>query len=193
MVVHPVEYYNANAREYARKTMALDVTHLYNKFLPRLPKGAHILDAGCGSGRDSLYFLQQGYRVSAFDASPALVKEANDVLPIDVQVMELENMNYQPETFDAIWACASLLHLTPDTIQEILTTLKSLLKPKGLFFCSFKKGTGTWIDNLGRRFLNMSEKELSQLLNKCQYTNIDTFSNTGPNNEGWINATATPL
>ncbi|RJG50514.1 class I SAM-dependent methyltransferase [Motilimonas pumila] len=50
---------------------------LYNRFLPLVKQHGKILDAGCGSGRDSLHFLQRYYQVEAFDASPALVELAS--------------------------------------------------------------------------------------------------------------------
>ena len=40
-----------------------------DKFLSYLSAGSYILDFGCGSGRDSKYFLEKGYRVDAVDGS----------------------------------------------------------------------------------------------------------------------------
>lgn len=57
-------------------TLDVQMQSLYDKFLPHLAAGSHILDAGCGSGRDSRYFLQQGFEVTALDASWPLVLHA---------------------------------------------------------------------------------------------------------------------
>ena len=67
------EFYNINAKDFYERTVSLDIKNLYEPFLERIEKGAHILDAGCGSGRDTKYFLDQGYKVSAFDASSEMV------------------------------------------------------------------------------------------------------------------------
>ena len=71
------EFYNINAKDFYERTVSLDIKNLYEPFLERIEKGAHILDAGCGSGRDTKYFLDQGYKVSAFDASSEMVKLAS--------------------------------------------------------------------------------------------------------------------
>lgn len=58
---------------------------LYQEFLPRLPKGGYILDAGCGSGQDAFFFDQKGYRVSAFDGSDAIASLAREKTGLSVQ------------------------------------------------------------------------------------------------------------
>ena len=186
MVIQPVDYYNANARRYAEETMGLDMTQIYQRVLPKVPKGGHILDAGCGSGRDSLYFIKQGYRVSAFDASPGIVKEANRVLPFQVQQMTFENLEYEPKSFDAIWACASLLHLLPKDLPTVILRLQKTLKPDGLLYCSFKNGDGLRIDDFGRRFLDMNERGLQSLLTDCGFANTYFFESVGAG-DNWIN------
>jgi len=67
-----VNYYDTHADAFFSETQGVDMAPLHQRFLARLPVGAHILDAGCGSGRDSKVFLQLGYRVTAFDASAKL-------------------------------------------------------------------------------------------------------------------------
>ena len=60
-------YYNTNAKIYFESTIAADVSPLREKFLYLIPEGGHILDLGCGSGRDSKAFRDMGYHVSAID------------------------------------------------------------------------------------------------------------------------------
>ena len=55
-----IRYYNLNAREFALGTVSVDFEFTQKKFTDRLPKNAAILDFGCGSGRDTKYFLSQG-------------------------------------------------------------------------------------------------------------------------------------
>ncbi|MCH9625294.1 MAG: hypothetical protein S4CHLAM123_04650 [Chlamydiales bacterium] len=66
--MHSVEYYNKNAEAFVVGTVKCDVSSAYANFLPHLVQGATLLDAGCGSGRDSLYFKEEGFQVTAFDA-----------------------------------------------------------------------------------------------------------------------------
>lgn len=72
-----VAYYNKNAQQFLDETLHVDMSALYDAFLPLLSENAHILDAGCGSGRDSREFLARNYRVTAFDASEKLASLAS--------------------------------------------------------------------------------------------------------------------
>jgi SAM-dependent methyltransferase len=109
----------------------------YSLFLPYLPKGASILDAGCGSGRDSLHFLEQGYKVEAFDNSSAMVEHARALTGLAVRKLSFAELDYD-STFDGIWACASLLHVPRVELGFVFGLLHRALKPKGLLYCSFK-------------------------------------------------------
>ena len=58
-----IRFYDEHADDYVRATVGVDMQSLYEPFLSRIPKGGRILDAGCGSGRDSRAFLDRGYSV----------------------------------------------------------------------------------------------------------------------------------
>jgi SAM-dependent methyltransferase len=83
----------------------------YGQFLPLLPKRANIIDAGCGSGRDSKHFLALGHKVIAFDTSSKLVKLATKFTQFDIQCSSFLEFNTKDNSQDGIWACASLLHV----------------------------------------------------------------------------------
>lgn len=72
-----LEYYNRNAKIYCDQTLVGNLQENYNKFLKHLPPNAYILDFGCGSGRDSKYFLDNGYKVKAIDGSIEMCKLAS--------------------------------------------------------------------------------------------------------------------
>lgn len=60
-----LQYYNANAKSFTANTFFVDFSQIQQEFLITLPPGAYILDFGCGSGRDTKYFLEHGYKVDA--------------------------------------------------------------------------------------------------------------------------------
>ncbi|HJD58451.1 MAG TPA: class I SAM-dependent methyltransferase [Rickettsia endosymbiont of Ceroptres masudai] len=64
--------------------MNADLSDNYKEFISYLAKQAHILDAGCGVGRDIKYFLSQRYQVTAFDGSTEMVKLATKETGINV-------------------------------------------------------------------------------------------------------------
>ena len=62
-----IEYYNQNADMFAQGTRLVDFTVVQERFRKMFPVGSRILDFGCGSGRDTKYFLEKGYQVAATD------------------------------------------------------------------------------------------------------------------------------
>jgi 2-polyprenyl-3-methyl-5-hydroxy-6-metoxy-1,4-benzoquinol methylase len=105
-----VSYYNENAQAYFDQTVQANVGDLRSRFLKHVPFGGKILDAGCGSGRDSLAFHRAGYLVAAFDASLEMCRMAREYSQLSVMEMAFQEMTWRNE-FDGIWACASLLHV----------------------------------------------------------------------------------
>ncbi len=137
--MNSARFYDEHAQDFYNRTVDTDLIHLYEPFLALLPPGAHILDAGCGSGRDSLYFKQHGYRVTAMDASAELGKLASQLLGQPVLHLRFQDIAFV-DAFDAIWACASLLHVPRGEIDDVFGRLTTALKLGGIFFVSFKYG-----------------------------------------------------
>ena len=157
-------FYEQNAAEFFNATLHIDASPLHEQFLPLLPNGGSILDAGCGSGRDALAFKQQGYKVKAFDACAALSALAQVLTGLPVQTCRF--MAFESNTqFDGIWACASLLHLPIAELANNISHLAKYLAPDGFFYCSFKYGTGEQ-NRDGRHFINMTEEKLIRVLEK---------------------------
>jgi len=148
-------YYDSNAEAFVESTLHVSMDELYREFLPQVSGGGHILDAGCGSGRDALYFKQRGYRVSAFDGSQAITSLARQKTGLPVQHRFFSEIN-ETSTYDGIWACASLLHLPLSDVQHAIGRLWNALKPDGTFYMSFKVGQGERIHN-GRHFTDADE------------------------------------
>jgi SAM-dependent methyltransferase len=183
-------YYRQNAEAFYGETIAVGMDPLYDRFLPRIPAGGHILDAGCGSGRDSRAFIERGYRVTAFDASPELARLASRYIGQEVPVMHLEDTHWH-RVFDGIWACASLLHVPAAGLHEVMQRLGRALKPGGILYASFKHGHGEREHN-GRRFTDLDEPGLAALLAQVPgLTPIETWVTAdvrpGRSAESWLN------
>ena len=67
-----INYYNLNAKNFIENTQNADMHIPQNRFHRLLAEHASILDFGCGSGRDTKFFLQKGYDVTATDGSAEL-------------------------------------------------------------------------------------------------------------------------
>ena len=185
-----LRYYNNNAETYAEQTRYLDVSQLYTDFEECLCPGARILDLGCGSGRDSKYFLEQGYDVSAIDGSEKLCRYAAAYAGIPVQEMRFEDF-HEINCYEGIWACASILHLSYEELKEVLSNIYEALVPNGIFYTSFKYGIGEK-ERGGRHFTDMTEESLGELLKEfpCFRVTDEWISGDvrpGREAEGWLN------
>ena len=185
-----VTYYDNNAQTFFSTTSQVDASELYSEFLPLLKPESHILDAGCGSGRDTLAFIKADFKVTAFDASSRLVELASKHTGQVVKVAEFTR--FQSEVlFDAIWACASLLHVPPQDLPDVFSHLASYLKPEGVFYCSFKFGDGI-TERDGRCFTNLEERSLRKVIDgtelEVRSTWISADLRTDREAEKWLNA-----
>jgi SAM-dependent methyltransferase len=154
-----ISYYDQNAENFFDNTVDADLSKLYQEFLPLVIPKSFILDAGCGSGRDSKFFLSKGYNVTAFDASKELALKACAHAGLDVGVTTFDKFE-STNLFDGIWACSSLLHVPSNQINSIFSHLSRFLKKDGVFYCSFKYGAFD-IERDGRYFTNADEERLS--------------------------------
>lgn len=188
-----ISFYDSNANKFIDDTVNVDMHSIYKEFLPLLESHAHILDAGCGSGRDSKYFLDKGYAVTAFDASEALANSASKLIGQKVAQCLFENFQSE-EYFDAVWACASLLHVASDEISCAFSRLAKQLKSGGVFYCSFKYGNED-ISRNGRDFTNADEARLSTFIENSGLLIKKTWitSDVRPERqeEKWLNAILT--
>lgn len=186
-----VVYYDKNAAEFTRGTESVDMSHLYGEFLPLVPEGGRILDAGCGSGRDAVFFKRQGYVVSAFDASFELAAIASRGMGTPVKVMSFTDLESDSE-YDGIWACASLLHVSTSEMDEVLNRLTRALKPGAVLYVSFKYGTAEVIRD-GRFFNDYDENKFQALIERHNDLSVAKMwqtndSRPGRQSEVWLNA-----
>lgn len=155
-------YYNQNADAFVEGTQTADMSEQYCFFLKYLSPGCKILDLGCGSGRDSAYFSSLGFEVTAVDGSDELCKRVKENYGINALCIKFEDMSFSAE-FDAIWACASLLHVKKADMPNVMDKVFDALKPGGILYASFKYGRDERVSN-GRFFNDYTEDDLGSLL-----------------------------
>ena len=177
-----LEFYDAHAKEYAELTVNADMSKQYAKFLAYLLTGTSsldindgdaanqsvgntqisILDAGCGSGRDSLAFMQLGYYVTMLDASAGMCKCAEALTGQKALCMSFDEISFDNQ-FDGIWACASLLHVPKKELETVFAKFHRALKDNGILYASWKYGESERQD--GERFYcDMTEEKLKNVL-----------------------------
>ncbi|MFT5725902.1 MAG: SAM-dependent methyltransferase [Desulforhopalus sp.] len=185
-----LSYYSENATKFAEGTVGVDMREFYDEFLPLLPEGGTILDAGCGSGRDTKYFLEHDYDVVAFDNCPEIVTIASEYTDHNIQLLSFSDVNFIDQ-FDGVWACASLLHVSSDKLPHALLRLSKSLKPNGILYTSFKFGIGEVVR--GKRFFrDYTESSFDNLLKGLSDFKLIKYWKTsdlrpGRQNEKWLN------
>ena len=184
-----IEYYNKNAKEYVNKTIELDMKSVYEHFTKHLGINAQICDLGCGSGRDSKYFISQGFFVTPIDGSVELCKLASIHLGQDVMCLKFDELNFVNK-FDAIWACSSLLHVPKIELGNIINRLVLASKENAVIYACFKYGNSEKILN-GCLFSDYNQEELLSIVSKFKSLKLieiwlsDDVRNS--KNTQWIN------
>jgi superfamily II DNA or RNA helicase/SAM-dependent methyltransferase len=186
----PTDYYTRNAPQFFMDTAHVDMTAFYEEFLSTIPRGGLLMDAGCGSGRDTKEFLSRGYRVVAFDASPEIANLAAQHTNHPVSVRTFLEIN-EEASYDGIWACASLLHVPEADLSDAFFRLWRALKPDGVMYVSFKLGNGERDDG-NRHFTDANEPRLRswlQGLGDVESIYCWTTADQRPGrSEQWLNA-----
>src|SRR5574344_1378393 len=132
-------YYNKNAQEYFDKTINGNMNKAYHLFISCLKSNDNILDLGCGSGRDSKYFIEQGYNITAIDGSKEMCKIASTYINQEVYNITFDELNTNKK-YNGIWACATLLHINKSEFINTLNKLYSILVDDGILYISLKNG-----------------------------------------------------
>ena len=185
-----LNYYNQNAAQFSDSTQSLDFASVQDIFLSFLQPQAHILDFGCGPGRDTKYFLSHGCSTDAIDGSEEFCRIASEYAGIPVKQMLFQEMNASEE-YDGIWACSSILHSTYDDLKDILKKLARALKKEGILYASFKYGDFEGMRN-GRYFIDMTEDKLQRILHETDVFQIkekwiSSDVRQGRDDEKWMN------
>ena len=185
-----ITFYNENATPFIDTTLNVDFSHVQNRFLDKLHKESFILDFGCGSGRDTKYFMDQGHTVEAVDGSIEMCKLASEYTGIEVKNMYFQDLQ-EVDKYDAIWACSSILHLPYPELVDVMKKMSIALKEKGFIYTSFKYGTYEGVRN-SRYFTDMTEESTEKLLQEIPELQIDECWITsdvrpGRGEEKWLN------
>lgn len=185
-----LSFYNKNAKEFVQGTISVDFRQTQDRFLSRLQAEAYILDFGCGSGRDTKYFMDKGYTVDATDGSEELCKIASEYIGINVKCMlfeELDEMN----KYDGIWACSSILHLSKNVLADVLKKMANALKDNGIIYTSFKYSDFEGERN-GRYFTDFTIEAFEKYIKDIPEIQIEEYWITGDvrpgrGEEKWLN------
>jgi SAM-dependent methyltransferase len=165
-------YYGRAADDYAERTAHLDKDPALEAFIAALPKGARVLDLGCGPGVMAERMAAEGLSVLATDAVPEMVEMAAARPGVEARVARFDEIEGAAE-FDGVWANFSLLHAPRGDVPGHLQAIRRALWPGGLFHIGMKVGEGEKRDELGRHYTFYTEADLRGLLMDAGFSVLD--------------------
>jgi SAM-dependent methyltransferase len=129
------EYYDRDAERRSNLSLSAWKQKARREFLELLlaEKKHTLLEVGAGSGNDGVYFQSNGLEVTCTDLSPAMVAACRK-RGLKAEVKDFLSLDYDDASFDAIYAMNCLLHVPNNDMPAVLTTLRRLLAPGGLFY-----------------------------------------------------------
>lgn len=184
-----LEYYNNNAEYFIQGTLSVDFKQTQDKFISFL-SGKKVLDFGCGSGRDTKYFIDKGLDVVAIDGSEELCKRASNYTGINVRRMLFQELS-EIDKYDGIWACSSILHLPKSELKPVIKKMLLALHQNGVIYTSFKYSEFEGERN-GRYFTDFTLEGFMEYISDIHDVVVEEYWITGDVRQGreeekWLN------
>ena len=140
-----LRHYEDRADAFWEGTRDHDVTQNIEALLACLPEageGRRVLDFGCGPGRDLKALSERGALATGLDGCEAFCEMARTHSGCDVWHQDFLALNLPGETFEGLFANASLFHVPTRHLKAVLDALFATLVPGGVLFSSNPRGNG---------------------------------------------------
>lgn len=171
-----ITYYDDREETNSKATYALSFNEIQERFVQLLPKNGTMMDFGCGSGRDTIYFSKKGLKVTPIDGSRILCDIATRNTGIKVRRMMFQELR-DVDKYNGVWAGSSVMHLPYEQLVDVLKKVHRSLKKNGILYISFKYGLFEGVRN-GRHFTDMDESKFGKLLAKVHGFEIEEMTVT---------------
>ena len=172
--------YQSRAKDYAKLVGVEEPGRFLRQFIDSLPKGARVLDLGCGPGDASAMMLAAGLDVDPVDAAPAMIEIAQPRTGGRARLGSFDALTAET-AYDGVWANFSLLHAPREAMPRHLAAIRRALVDGGAFHIGLKLGEGEERDPLGRFYTYYTRDELAGLLAAAgfQILSEDTLTEAG--------------
>ncbi len=149
-----------------------------------LPRGGSVLDVGAGYGEPlTAMLIEEGFDVSAIDASPTLVAAFEQRFPdVEIACEPAERSDFFNRAFDGIMAVGLVFLLPEDSQRELIRRMSAALKPGGRLLFSAPHQVCSWDDLLtGRQSSSLGADEYRSLLAGHGLRVVDEHVDDGEN------------
>lgn len=172
-----LDHYTARAAQFREGTRDHDVMQNIEALLRHTHGEAplHILDFGCGPGRDLLTLRELGHEPVGLDGSPAFVAMAREHSGCEVWQQDFLALDLPSARFDGIFANASLFHIPSRELPRVLRQLHAALKPDGVLFASNPRGHNEEGWNGGRYGTYYDLPTWQALLQAAGFTELEHY------------------
>lgn len=123
--------------QYQKITKGNEPRRLATNLKMYLNKKMSIIDIGCGAGKDSIYFIEQGYFVTAIDKETATIEniksKLDDYIKCKLNIINADFTNLEFPLCDAIYASFSLPFCTPNEFNKFWVNIEQSLRKNGVF------------------------------------------------------------
>ncbi len=182
------DFYIKNCKEYYEATVDLDPAPFLTPFVKFLKPGASVLDVGCGSGRDLLWFARQGFYPVGFEKSWGLAELAKHHSCCPVMSADFYSYDFSVHEFDAITLVGALVHVPSESLPTVFQSICQSLRPGGMVLITLKEGIGEFCAEDGRIFTLWEQEELDKTFMRLQFEIADFSRRISQlrSNEHWL-------
>ena len=160
-------FYDVELEERASRPLGDEREHQVHEYADRCvrERREHVLEVGCGAGRDGRVIADAGLRYVGVDLSPVGARICRDAGLTACAASALA-LPFADDSFDAAWTMSTLMHLPGDGLPQALAELSRVLVPGGVLEVGVwgKDTAGEWFDEHGRYFRHRTDDELRRLL-----------------------------
>ena len=117
------DYYQVDFLQYHQQTFHINPSSFLEPLAKNLQLGAHVLDVGCGSGRDLLWFKNRGFAATGVEKSAGLVQIARQNSGCEVIEGDFETFDFSCFQVNAVTLVGALVHITHDKVAGILVRI----------------------------------------------------------------------
>jgi SAM-dependent methyltransferase len=186
--------YESNSGAFVEKYRSESIAERFGEPFFDALRGARVLDVGCGPGSDSETFAERGYDVTGLDMTPSFLDSAwGNVPAARFALGDMRHLPFESDSFDGVWACASLLHVPREDVPATLAEFSRVLDDGETLYCSLKRGDESGFDGDGRFFERHTADAVRELLVDAGFepVHVETADAAAvASQDGWVQVVA---